>query len=247
MNYFSYAFSQVVDFRTWTIIFYDPLLENDSNFHNKIRLLMAFFLSEARGFDFEGIKKFKNLTLHEPQQLDSSSCGVFDEIPILRKYMAMQLANTQKIIELPKSFAKKKCSKHDHDYYTLETSKVGHIQSLPDEILEMILKEVLKEGDKEYCTLSLVCKQFKDIVTRPYFQQDVHYTWLNSVHDWTNSMDKEFKQECFKMFDIKRCFTCNTMYKEMLGFIGKGKFGECHKYYADLDFPGYCCKACFPE
>jgi hypothetical protein len=41
------------------------------------RLLMAFFLSEARGFDFEGIKKFKNLTLHEPQQLDSSSCGVF--------------------------------------------------------------------------------------------------------------------------------------------------------------------------
>lgn len=145
------------------------------------------------------------------------------------------------------SFAKKKCSKHDHDYYTLETSKVGHIQSLPDEILEMILKEVLKEGDKEYCTLSLVCKQFKDIVTRPYFQQDVHYTWLNSVHDWTNSTDKEFKQECFKMFDIKRCFTCNTMYKEMLGFIGKGKFGECHIYYADLDFPGYCCKACFPE
>lgn len=145
------------------------------------------------------------------------------------------------------SFAKKKCSKHDHDYYTLETSKVGHIQSLPDEILEMILKEVLKEGDKEYCTLSLVCKQFKDIVTRPYFQQDVHYTWLNSVHDWTNSTDKEFKQECFKMFDIKRCFTCNTMYKEMLGFIGKGKFGECHKYYTDLDFPGYCCKACFPE
>ena len=41
------------------------------------RLLMAFFLSEARGFDFEGIKKFKNLTVHEPQQLDSSSCGVF--------------------------------------------------------------------------------------------------------------------------------------------------------------------------
>lgn len=41
------------------------------------RLLMAFFLSEADRVDSQAIKRFKNVTLREPRQLDTSSCGVF--------------------------------------------------------------------------------------------------------------------------------------------------------------------------
>ncbi len=49
-------------------------------------------------------------------------------------------------------------------------------QQLPLEVLSEILKEVvLEDGDSAYLTLSLVCRLFRDVVTKK-----AHFAWMDS-------------------------------------------------------------------
>ena len=140
---------------------------------------------------------------------------------------------------------KKQRNEHEHAAYTVKLSKAADILSLPNEVLEHILKEVLKDGDKNFILCS-VCKRFNDIMTRTSFRRNVHYIWLDSVYDWSLSTE-EFKQEYYRMYEIKKCFGCDILYKEMHGFVGNGQLGEIYKFYSSLTYPGFCGNECIPD
>jgi hypothetical protein len=139
---------------------------------------------------------------------------------------------------------KKQKNEHDHAAYTVKQSKAVGILSLPNEILACILKEVMKDGDRNFI-LSSVCKRFKDIMTRSSFRCSVLYTRLDSIYDWRESTE-EFKQDHYNMYEIKKCFGCDKLYKEMCGFVGNGQLATFYKFYSSLTLPGFCSNECIP-
>ena len=140
---------------------------------------------------------------------------------------------------------KKPKNEHDHAAYTVKLAKTTHILSLPDEVLEHILQEVLKDGDKNFILCS-VCTRFNNIMTRESFRRKAHHTWLDSVFNWSTST-RTFKEEYYRMYEVKKCFECNIQYKEMCGFVGNGQLGESYKFYSSLTYPGFCSNECIPD
>ncbi|XP_028395876.1 uncharacterized protein LOC114519898 [Dendronephthya gigantea] len=187
------------------------------------------------------VKYFDNSTKFDPDNLMEVHVGFL----YAWKYMAVRLANPQKNVQIPIRKQTEHCNEDDHATYTLK-AKVRNILSLSDDGLESVFKEVLNEGDKGFLTISLVCKRFRQIVGRDSFRRTTHFAWLNSVWEW-NSSSKEFKEENYKMYEIKTCFQCGMSFKEMYGFIGNGKYGEFRKFYSTLEYPGFCSKECIKE
>jgi hypothetical protein len=141
---------------------------------------------------------------------------------------------------------KKQKNKNEHHSKTMSWKTGNGLMSLPNELLQHILKEVLKEGDHKFYLLSLVCKKMKEIVMDESFRRVVHYAWLNSVLNWSDK-SIEFKKQYYVMYEIKSCFQCGRTYKEMNGLIGCGKFGVLNKFYSDISNPGFCSHECCPH
>ncbi|KAJ8364846.1 hypothetical protein SKAU_G00136770 [Synaphobranchus kaupii] len=61
----------------------------------------------------------------------------------------------------------------------------GSIEELSKDLLEKILLEVVHDaGDSALQTLSLVCRQFRDIVGASVFKRKAHLAWLDSCVNW---------------------------------------------------------------
>ena len=125
--------------------------------------------------------------------------------------------------------------------------KLASFVALPNEIISYILKfVVLNEGDHMIPRLSIVCKRFRDVVAQEEFRRSIHFSWLKSIYNWKNASE-DFRRMYFVMYNVKRCHHCRILYKEMLGFGGRGKLGENRHFYSDLLFPGYCGAGCYPD
>ena len=109
---------------------------------------------------------------------------------------------------------------------------------MPNEIISYILKLViLNEGEYMISRLSVGVKEFR---------RSAHFTCKVSIIGSLNAFEN-FRRTYFVMYDVKRCQHCRILYKEMLGFDGRGKLGENRHFYSELSFPGYCGAECCPD
>ncbi|XP_077076035.1 uncharacterized protein LOC143728967 [Siphateles boraxobius] len=59
------------------------------------------------------------------------------------------------------------------------------ILQLPDDILQRILVfVVLQDGCSAIPRLALTCQRLNNIVSQEHFQQEAHFSWLDSVVNW---------------------------------------------------------------
>ncbi|KAJ8364844.1 hypothetical protein SKAU_G00136750 [Synaphobranchus kaupii] len=71
----------------------------------------------------------------------------------------------------------------------------GSIKELSKDLLQKILLEVVHDaGDSALQTLSLVCRQFRDIVGASVFKRKAHLAWLDSCVNWERHSE-EFRSE----------------------------------------------------
>ncbi|KAJ4937190.1 hypothetical protein JOQ06_001771 [Pogonophryne albipinna] len=59
-----------------------------------------------------------------------------------------------------------------------------------DSIRRILILVVLEDGDPAICTLALTCKQISDIESQQSFQEEAHFSWLDSVVNWRNTSDE---------------------------------------------------------
>ena len=150
------------------------------------------------------------------------------------------LITNQQAVWFYRLAVKKQKNEHDHAAYTVKQLKAVGILSLPNEDR----CDRYPDGDRNFI-LSSVCKRFKDIMTRSSFRCSVLYTRLDSIYDWRESTE-EFKQDHYNMYEIKKCFGCDKLYKEMCGFVGNGQLATFYKFYSSLTLPGFCSNECIP-
>ena len=75
-------------------------------------------------------------------------------------------------------------------------------------------------------------------------QNEMHFRWLSTVHDWEKASD-EYKNQYYVMCGIYECLGCQRKYKDMPGYVRRGK-GSLSFYEGsgDAAHPGYCSALC---
>ena len=119
------------------------------------------------------------------------------------------------------------------------------MDSLPDEILELIFEHVHEtDGDAAIASLSLACRRWQRIVADDVFRRRVHFKWLAPIYDWEKASEN-FKEQYFVMYKIEKRFGCGVKFKSMPGFQQRRK-GVSQKFHSDGDavLPGYCSEFC---
>ena len=120
-----------------------------------------------------------------------------------------------------------------------------HINNMPDELLQEVFEYVwFSDGDSAILTLSLVCRRWMALVGDETFRRCVHFRWLSTVHDWEKATP-EFREQYYVMYGIYECFGCRRKYKDMPGYVRRGK-GSLSFYEGsgDANRPGYCSDFC---
>ncbi|KAI7814029.1 hypothetical protein IRJ41_006645 [Triplophysa rosa] len=132
--------------------------------------------------------------------------------------------------------------------YALYIVMEGHFDfdEMPPEILWCILLTVVTEdGDGAFLRLSLTCKIFRGIVTKPSFRKQAHFIWLDSVINW-RAFSKGHKEQYRVPYTLTHCLHCGEVFKDNPpGYVGDGKRGVLQGFYCTKDFLGYCSMDCF--
>ena len=120
-----------------------------------------------------------------------------------------------------------------------------HINNLPNELLQEVFEYVwFSDGDAAIATLSLVCSRWRALVGDDTFRRRVHFRWLSTVNDWEKASD-EYKNQYYVMYGIYECLGYQRKYKDMPGYVRRGK-GSLSFYEGsgDAAHPGYCSALC---
>ena len=120
-----------------------------------------------------------------------------------------------------------------------------NINNLPDEVLQEVFEYVwFVDGDAAIANLSLVCSSWRALVGDDIFRRRVHFRWLSTVHDWEKA-SPAFREQYYVMYEIYECFGCKRRYKDMPGYVRRGK-GSLSFYEGsgDANHPGYCSELC---
>uniref|UniRef100_A0A673HLD4 Uncharacterized protein n=1 Tax=Sinocyclocheilus rhinocerous TaxID=307959 RepID=A0A673HLD4_9TELE len=106
------------------------------------------------------------------------------------------------------------------------------------DILQRILVfVVLEDGCSAILRLALTCQRFNNIVSQEHFQQEAHFSWLDSEFN---------KCGCPLLFFVG--ITISQLYKDCgAGYQGNGKQGLLLWFYSSDDHPGYCSWDCFTD
>ncbi|XP_077050711.1 uncharacterized protein LOC143700866 isoform X2 [Siphateles boraxobius] len=122
------------------------------------------------------------------------------------------------------------------------------ILQLPDDILQRILVfVVLQYGCSAIPRLALTCQRLNNIVSQEHFQQEAHFSWLDSVVNWKR-LSERHRQMYRKPYTISICrrLQCSQLYKDCgAGYQGNGQRGVLLGFYSSDDNPGYCSWDCF--
>ncbi|KAG9263222.1 hypothetical protein AMEX_G23230 [Astyanax mexicanus] len=191
-----------------------------------------------------------------PMQHSSNSCGVFmlmyalymvlggifdfteTDMPAIRRWWCALLLVT--CLECTSGRAKKMMDTHG-----LKPKKPTTC------ILEVYIVKlniavgnvVYEDGDAAFLHLSLVCRDFYSIVNKQSFRRKAHLAWLDSTVNW-DSITDEVRRECRAEYKLSDCSECKQLYKDIVGYCGRGKEGAYQGFYADQDFPGFCSADC---
>ena len=129
-----------------------------------------------------------------------------------------------------------------HSYLIIGRS--FHITNLPDEVLQEVFEYVwCVDGDAAIVNLSLVCRSLGALVGDG-FRHRVHFRWLCIVHDWEKA-SPAFREQYYVMYQIYECLGCKRRYKDMPGYVRRGK-GSLSFYEGagDANHPDYCLPLC---
>ncbi|KAF4097288.1 hypothetical protein G5714_021296 [Onychostoma macrolepis] len=118
---------------------------------------------------------------------------------------------------------------------------------LPNDILQSILVfVVLEDSCSAILRLALTCQKFNNIVSQEHFQQEAHFSWLDSVVNWKRYSKRHYQM--YRMpYTISRCSRLQ-LYKDCgAGYQGNGQRGVLFGFYSSDDHPGYCSWDCFMD
>ncbi|ROI15209.1 hypothetical protein DPX16_23465 [Anabarilius grahami] len=102
-------------------------------------------------------------------------------------------------------------------------AEADYISKTSPEILRHILINVVKEdGDVAFFRLSLTCWLFHDVVCDALFRKDAHFTWLNSVVNWS-AYSSDYKEMYRVPYKLTSCLCCGDLFKDFPGYIGDGR------------------------
>lgn len=123
---------------------------------------------------------------------------------------------------------------------------VDYLTKMPPDILWRILMGVvIDDGDVAFWRLSMTCKVFRDVVSKPKFRQEAHFVWLDSVVNWS-AFSRQYKQEFRVPYSLTLCLHCDALYKDCPpGYVGDGRRGVLRGFYSDKEVEGYCSVDCF--
>ncbi|XP_072568812.1 uncharacterized protein [Paramormyrops kingsleyae] len=204
-----------------------------------------------------------------PKQTGDTDCGLFilmytmyialglqfdfeqDDMPMIRKWWCALLIDNfsleithKRQTAAPRLSKRQRLEKFSDTGHKVETT----LYQLPPEILTKILKDViLSDGETAYRTLSLVCREFRDVIGNDAFRREVHFSWLDGVVNWS-IFSSQYRDEYRKAYRITECLNCKSLYKDCPpGYRGRGKRGELLGFYSVLDYTGFCSQDCFFE